>query len=211
MTGDKGGQNHYDENTYPARGTMMKRFLVVIPLILLILMNACSSDPTNADIATFVAQQTATLWTPTVGPIATPDIGGSQIVAYLNSALRAAETSTPLDELEQNMSARYQVRDVTFPQEKDGTSTFLVETNCECAANGQCCSYEQTFVKTMRAMYANSNQIIPLVPGQVKYMNVYCYDHASQYVVMHVLWSDVKEFLYGRLTGSQLASRVSHN
>jgi len=124
-----------------------------------------------------------------------------------------AETITPIAELEQTMGARYKVLDITFPKEKDGTSTFLVKTNCECNANGQCCSYEQTFIKTMRAIYLYKDQIIALADSvhDVKYMNVYCYDHESQYVIMHVLWNDVKEFLYGHITGTQLASRVSHH
>jgi hypothetical protein len=207
MTGDRGPKIYYDECIIPARGASMKRFSFVVPVILLILLNACGS-PGTTEGGIFIT------FTPTFTPPPPTALDTSTIVAKLNSTIETAETITPIAELEQTMGARYKILDVTFLQEKDGTSTFQVKTNCECAANGQCCSHEQTFIKTMRAIYLYKDQIIglvSLVSEPVKYMNVLCYDHESQYVVMHVLWNDVEEFLSGRLTGSQLASRVHHN
>jgi hypothetical protein len=182
----------------------MKRSLIGIPVILLMLLNACGNPGTPAG-GTFIT------FTPTITSPPTSSPESSRIVAYLSGVIRETEAATPLDELEQTIGARYQVLDVTFPLDKDGNPIFQVKINCECAGNGQCCSYQQTFVKTIRAMYVNQAEIIPLVPDSTQYMNVFCYDHLSQYVVIYVLWDDVKKFFSGQLTGSQLASRVSHN
>lgn len=183
----------------------MKRLVIIIPFILFVILNACGNPGMPPEGGIYVT------YTPTIALTPTPGPDGSQIVASLNQFLEGTEAATPLDQLEHTMSARYQVLDVSFPVENDGTITFQVNVNCECAANGQCCSHEQTFVETMRAMYPAKDLVIRLVPGNVKYMKVFCSDHSSQVVIMNVLWEDVKSFFYGHLTGYQLASRVQHN
>jgi hypothetical protein len=182
----------------------MKRFLPAIPLILLILLNACGNDPGGIPPAegTAVGQtQTASVWTPTISP--TPDPNESKIVDWLNAELSDA------DPLEKTLVANYQVQDVLFPHApNDSSIVFRVDIRCQCATNTQCCIPERMFVITILAMKKRADKIMEQVPGSVSEVKVVCFDSGLRIAVMAVLWPDVKGYLLDQINGYQLGSRV---
>jgi len=109
----------------------MKRLLPIVPVFLLILLNACGNTPAGISPAegTAVGQtQTAAVWTPTI--TSTPDPNESKIVEWLNDGLSSA------DMLEKALDASYYARDVSFPNVPGSSSTvFRVDIRCECAVN----------------------------------------------------------------------------
>jgi len=181
----------------------MKRVLFVVPIVLLILLNACIGDVTAIapPVGTAVGEtQTASVWTPTISP--TPDPNESKIVEWLNAELSNA------DALEQTLDARYQVVDVSFPVVNGLASVIRMDVRCECATNGQCCTPERTFVVTVGSLKKRSEKILEQVPGTVNELRVVCYDHLTQVGVMSASWMDVKSYLLEQLNGYQLGSRV---
>src|SRR5512133_4183470 len=129
------------------QGGPMKRLLLVIPLvILLLLLNACGNYPIGGpsphDVTAVLASLTATMWTITPSP--TPAPKQAKLVEWLNEELSSVDIA-----LEQTMDAKYQVVDVSFPAPNGLAAVMRVDIRCECAANGQCCYPERTFVATV--------------------------------------------------------------
>ena len=181
----------------------MKRVFFVVPIVLLLLLNACAGDITAIapPVGTAVAEtQTASIWTPTISP--TPDPNESKIVEWLNAELSNA------DALEQTLDARYQVVDVSFPPVNGLATSIRVDIRCECATNGQCCIPERMFVVTMGSLKKRTDKIVEQVPGTVNELKVVCYDHVTQVGVMSASWMDVKSYFLEQLNGYQLGSRV---
>src|ERR1051325_12164896 len=118
------------------QGGPMKRLLLVLPLVLLLLLNACGNYPVGgispSDGTAVGKTQTATVWTPTISPTPPPD--QSKIVEWLNSEL------SDTDSLEQALVARYRIFDVSFPIGSNGLATIMrIDIRCECSTYGQCC------------------------------------------------------------------------
>lgn len=183
----------------------MKRLLAILPIFLLILLNACADASASAiapDIGTKVAQtQTASMWTPTITPI--PDPNEPKIVEWLNEGLSAA------DPLERSLVANYQARDVFFPAAAGSPPTvFRVDIRCDCAFSTQCCVPEQMFVLTMLAMKNRTDKIIEQVPNSVSEVKVVCFNHEVQFAVLAASWSDARGYLLDQINGYQLGSRV---
>ena len=182
----------------------MKRCFSIVPVFLLMLLNACGSmTPTvPSNIGTAVGQtQTATMWTPTVTP--TPDPNEAKIVEWLNAELLNA------DPLEQTLDARYQVVDVSFPVSPVSLSTvFRVDVRCECATNANCCVPERMFVVIVEAMKKRAEKIIEQVPAGVSEMRVVCFEHTTHVGVISGWWLDVKGYLLDQINGYQLGARV---
>jgi len=182
----------------------MKRFLQVVPVLFLALLNACGTvSPTvPGDIGTAVAQtQTAAVWTPTISP--TVDPNEQKIVEWLNAELSAA------DSLEQTLDARYQAVDVSFPIAANGsTILFRVDVRCECASYTACCMPERTFVVTMWAMKKRQEKILEQMPGNLSELKVVCFDRLNYVGVMSAWWPDVRSYMLDQINGSQLGSRV---
>ena len=190
----------------------MKRFLLLIPIILLVLLNACSNNSANtAATQTAAAQtQTAQAWTSTPGPSPTFDSASPSIFNYLNLAIEHMETSDKFHQLEHITGASYQVTRVEFPQENNVSTIFRVEARCECAANAQCCSPTRTFVVTLNAMddLEFRERIIQLVPPTVRNLEVQTFDHGTPTNLMSVPWANVQSFLRNQISGFELASEV---
>lgn len=203
MTGDRGVRIHYDESIYPDGDATMKRYLPAIPVILLLLLNACGSPEGSTNTLTPTSM-------PNTEPVPTFDNVSPMIYDYLNRVLEnEIELSDKFQEVEHITGASYQVIDVSFPSNNDGTVVFHVSTRCECAANAQCCSSTRTFVMTLMAMDKSSSEtIISLVPQNAQTMEVWTYDHANQGNVMRVPWPEVIRFLHDEISGFQLASEV---
>lgn len=186
----------------------MKRFYIVIPLILLILLNACGSPGMPPEGGIYVT------YTPTIQPDAMYAYESSIIFSYLNNQIESKEFTTEFDRLEHIIGANYQVVNVSFPlNPNNGTLLFHVETRCECNLNSGCCSPTRTFIVTLMAMDENPNQyvndpIITMVPQPVNYLEVWTYDHMERNDEIYVPWTEVQRFLRGEIKGFELASQV---
>ncbi len=181
----------------------MKRFLLLIPFILL-LINSCAEAPVTIppQQGTAVAlTQTATVWTPTW--TASPDPPENKIVEWLNGELSNA------DPLEQTLDARYLVTEVSFPfTQGSSAQIFRVDLRCECAANTNCCVPERMFVVLMTAMKGSKDKLIKQVPSNVGAIKVICYDHTSQINVIGADWAEVRGYLNENVSGYELGAQV---
>lgn len=182
----------------------MKRFLPIVPIFFLTLLNACgSASPTvPADIGTAVAHtQTAVMWTPTVSP--TVDPSEPSIIEWLNAEFSSA------DSLEQTLDARYQAVDISFPITANGSTTLLrVDVRCECSSYASCCMPERIFVVTMWAMKNRHEKILEQMPGNINEVKVVCFDRLTPIGVMFAWWSDARSYMLGEINGFQLGARV---
>ena len=183
----------------------MKRFLLILPMFLLILLNACNGNSIPYTIGTAVGQtQTAAIWTATITYTPNPNEAG--IVTWLNTELSA------VDPLQVTLDARFQVLDVQFlPSYGTAYQLLQVEMSCDCTRNMQCCTPERMFVLVMLAMKKHRDDMLREVPNDVSEVNVVCYDRVTRIGVMVAWWVDVKDYLRDRLTGDQLAYRVQRN
>lgn len=181
----------------------MKRSLIVVPVILLLLLNACIDGypPITNEIGTAVAQtQTATMVTPTNTPTAKPK--ESKIVDWMNEELLKT------DALERSLDATYYVGDVSFWASNGVSIIMRVDVHCECSTNNGCCHPERTLIKAIESMRQQKDKIFNEVPGTVSELHIYCYDHLAQYGIMGASWSDVRNYLDNNINGYQFASRV---
>lgn len=186
----------------------MKRFLPIVPIIFLLLINSCGvyvPEEIPAPLWTSMVQtQTATVWTPTYTP--THDADESKIIGWLNETLLMA------DPLERTLDAKYQVVEIFFPTVPDSSLTvFRVDIRCICTFNPNCCTPERMFVITIGAMKNKAEKVIEDVPGSVHEVKVVCFDHSTQIGVMAASWMDVKDYLRNNINGSQLGARTYYS
>jgi hypothetical protein len=186
----------------------MKRFLIVIPVVLFIILAACGSDNTvNPDVGTMVAQtQTAKMVTAT--PTTTHVPSQAAIVNALNGALRGA------DPLEEGFDARFNIIDIVF--EVNGNPPFtdkiIIHIECEYVYK-QTCTAERSFVVLMHVFQKEGvrNKVIEQIPETIKTVQVKVFDNRnnrSQIGVVEALWQDVLAYGKGEITGDQLAVRA---
>ena len=182
----------------------MKRFLIAVPFVFFILLNACGNPTTGVPpvLGTAVGStQTAAIWTPTI--TSTPDPNESKIVEWLNEELAG------VDALEQILDASYQVQDVIFPPAPGGSSiVFRVDIRCQCAVNTQCCVPERVFVTALSAMKNRADKIIEQVPPNVSELKVVCFNNGVNLAVIGAAWQDVRGYLLKEINGYQFGSRV---
>jgi hypothetical protein len=194
----------------------MKYTLVLVPIILLVVLNACGTNPNDGggggeDIPSdvfyrVVATQTAMSWTLTPPP-PTPDI---QTIMYYLNLPPSDEFVVRLDDLEDTIGAGWKFLNVEFPPDKNNLmSVFQVDVRCQCAGNGQCCSRERGFIFTVLKMKPYISSINQYVPLTVKYMNVVTYNHENQFQGMSADWEDVKNFLTSSMNGSSFGFQVT--
>jgi hypothetical protein len=174
----------------------VKRSLILIPIILLVIINACQpSDPTNtvhqADTANAIASLTATNMPPSI-PTATPD--SNTMVIYLNSQ-PTEEFTVRLGQLEDTMGASYKFLNVEFLPTEGTKTIFQVDVGCHCARNGRCCSRQRGFVYTMLKMKPYANYFGTAVPSTIMYMNVVTFDDERPLPGISVDWVNVLSFL----------------
>ncbi|MFT3890438.1 MAG: hypothetical protein QM730_02290 [Anaerolineales bacterium] len=185
----------------------MKRFLVVIPIFLLLVLNSCGELPgtVSPQDGTAVGQtQTASVWTPTF--TASPDPPENRIVEWLNAEL--SKVDQPEDELEKTLDAHYLVTGVSFPNAPGSSAQiFRVDLRCECSSSSNCCVPERMFVVLMKAMKGN-DKIAKNVPSNVGAIKVLCYDHIVQNFVIGADWTSVKGYIEGNVSGYELGAQV---
>ena len=183
----------------------MKRLLPSIPILSLVLLNACGdlNPPTTVSgsiYTSLVQSMTATMWTPTPTPTFNPNI--PTMVNWMNADLFAANA------LEWTIDAKYQVADVRFPYKtENSTFVFRVDVHCECINGAECCIPERTFVAVIGSMKRNANTILTEVPGGISQLLVVSFKKKAPIGAMSASWQDVTEYLLGHLTGYQLGER----
>ncbi len=184
----------------------MKRFLLVIPVILLIFINACIGlGPTGGTVTP--------TWTPTLIFSPTEDTLSPAIFSELNMAIEGMVTSEPLNELEHIAGPSYQVVSVdVLPTDRIPT-TLQISVRCECAENGQCCNTARTFaatIVTLRNIYLSGNINEDKTPyATLNILEVWCFDHATRTGVVSVPWTDVVRFFQHDIDGFELWANVT--
>jgi hypothetical protein len=188
----------------------MKRSLVLVPIILLVILNACgdpNSLPPNFNGAQWTevaARQTALGWTPTISP--TPNPNESEIVRWMNVQPANPDGN---EVLEETIGPIYMVFGVTFPASFGIQDVFEVDVNCVCTRNTKCCSPDRMFVITMMKMQPFRDQIMAEVPSSVSWFKLMAFDHYVQIAEVDAPWSSVRGFLSNDITGYELGSQVN--
>ena len=189
----------------PKREVSLKRFLPIIPIFLLLLVNACGDITASISAAEWTAvwvTQTACLWTPTSSP--TPDPNESNIVYWLNMEFLAANP------LEQTLDARFMAVDASFPSQPGASfPIFRLVLRCTCGTNAQCCTAERGFVVAINAMQVHAGEIIKEVPGGTSHVEVVCFNQLTRIGAMTATWLDVQAYLLQQIDGHQLGWRVT--
>jgi hypothetical protein len=173
----------------------MKRSLViVIPLFLLVLLNACDTGrlPPLSQRQLAAIQQTLQV-------TAMPQ--SQRVQNLLNNRLNIDR----FDQLEESLVGKYDVIAVDFPY---GTY-FQVNMNCQCTDGSKCCDPRHMFFITVERMSLARDQILADVPGSVQNFDVVCYNNNLAFAVMIAPWDKVRGFLNGDVTAEQLSASVS--
>lgn len=185
----------------------MRRFLPVIPILFLMLLNACGSFSSPTVVPGYwqtsvIQSLTATLWTPMPTQTYNPNI--PTMVNWLN-----ADLST-INSLEWTLDAEYYVTNVSFPNIPNSLAlVFRLDVRCECVNGTECCIPERIFVAIMGSMKRNAPTILAQVPGGVNQMLVVCSKSKTHIGTMSASWQDVRDYLLGYLTGYQFGERVT--
>jgi hypothetical protein len=174
----------------------MKRLLVIIiPLLLLILLNACDTDrlPPLSQRQMAAIQQTLQV-------TAMPQ--SLRVMNLLNNRLDYDK----FDQLEDNLFGKYDVIGVDFPY---GTY-FQVNMNCQCADGSKCCEPRLMFFTAVQRISQARDQILADVPQTVQNLDVVCYNNNYAFAVIMAPWQTVKDFLNNpQANAADLSSSVS--
>ena len=177
---------------------MKRSFILVIPIALLVLINACNMSSGalpkySPEQWTAIAQTQQVMGQP----------GADRIKNWLNAVPFDYDK---IDALEESLVGKYDVTGVGFPQ---GKTFFEVGMNCECTSGSGCCVPEHMFVLTVQKISRARDQILAEVPPDVKYMDVVCYDHKFAFATMYAPWDTVKSFLLEQISASELSSQIT--
>lgn len=187
----------------------MKQFLLVIPVILLVLLNACGGNGTATSQNVIVSTSSPTT-------TSTPDPRSSQMFEYLNLSIEEQETADKYNQLEHITGASYQITNVDLPPDTNMSPIFRIDVRCECTVNARCCSPTRTFVVTVKAIENRNfrDQILYITDSMtINILEVWISDHADLTYVISAPWQDVKNFIYASPDsigdGFLLASKVT--
>lgn len=192
----------------------MKRFLVIIPVFLFILLGACgdtSRQGLDPSIHTFVAQtQTATVWTPAPAtPSATHIPKQAFIVKTLNDELRREA-----DPLEETLDVKFSILDVSFDRngKPPKTTTITIHVECEWIKD-QACTKERAFIALANAFAGLKpdarKKLVEQIPVTINTVQIRAFDHVTTQIgIVEVSWDCLLQFADGDITGDQLAART---
>lgn len=176
----------------------MKRSLIIlIPLLLLAVLNACSA---NGALPPYSSEQ----WTAiaiTQQVMSRPDT--DKIKLWLNSPLDYDK----FDALEKAFVGNYDVSAVVF---QNGTF-FQIIMNCTCNSGSTCCDPEHMFVITLVKIDQYKNQILAEVPDTVQAMDLVCLNNTAAFAKVSAPWEKVKTFLTTNdvVSAEELKSTIS--
>jgi hypothetical protein len=200
----------------------MKRFLILVPIILLIILNSCDTGGgKNVPTPTYdwyaISQAGTATNMPPLLPTVTPN--AQQILyALISSDLLSGgpdfykTLEAKSAELEGSVGADYQITDARYTLQKD-ILVFQIFVRCSCATGKPCCNIEHMFVQTMEKLYL-VNTLSPytiqtMVPGEVQEMEVVCSYQKKNIGTISAKWSDVQSFLRGDINGTQFGNLVT--
>ena len=176
---------------------MKRSLIIVVPLLLLAVLNACSANgalpPYSSDQWTAIAM--------TQQVMAWPDT--ERIKAWLNTPINYDK----FDSLEGQLVGNYDVLAVVFP---NGTF-FQIVLNCRCTSisSSSCCDPERMFLITLMKIDGYQNHILPEIPETVQTMDLVCLNNTAAFSKVSAPWEKVKGFLIGVVSAEDLKSSVS--
>jgi hypothetical protein len=176
----------------------MKRSLVIIiPLLLLVLLNACDTDR----LPPFSPTQWAAI-AQTQQVMSRPE--SEKIMFWLNSVPYNDDKFTAL---EKEMIGYYDVTNVGFPKE----TYFEIFLNCKCDSGSDCCDPERMFLITLQKISRSQYQILAEVPETVLDFDVVCLNNNRPFAAVYAPWNMVKTFLTTTdiVTAKELKSNIS--
>ena len=173
---------------------MKRSHVIVIPLFLLVLLNACDSGRLPP-----LSQRQLESIQATLQVTAMPQ--SQRIQNLMNNRLNVGR----LDQLEESLVGKYDVIGVDFPY---GTY-FQVNMNCQCAEGSKCCDPRRMFYVAVLRMSQAKDQILADVPSTVQNLDVVCYDHNFAFSVVIAPWDKVREFLNGTISAADLSASIS--
>ncbi len=160
---------------------MKRSLIIVVPLLLLAILNACSANgalpPYSSEQWTAIAQ--------TQQVMARPDT--DKIKLWLNSP----NSYDKFDALEKVLVGNYDVYAVVF---QNGTF-FQIVLNCTCDSGSNCCDPERMFLITLMKIDPYKNQILAEVPDTVQAMDLVCLNNTAAFAKVSAPWEKVKTFL----------------
>src|SRR5512139_2340342 len=161
---------------------MKRSLIIVVPLLFLVLLNACDTG----NLPPFSPSQWAAI---ELTQQATAMPQSQRIKNLLNNTLNFDRFS----QLEEKVVGTYDVTGVDFPY---GTY-FQVHMNCQCAEGSTCCDRRRMFLIVVWRLSLSKNEILADMPDTVQLMNVVCYNNNSPFAVEEAPWETVKGFLNG--------------
>lgn len=186
----------------------MRRFLLVMPVFLFVLLSACSG--VDAKMVQLVSQTlTATMWTPipvTSTPSAVPK--EAMMLNTLNEEFRKVS-----DPLERTFDAVFSVVDIGFDQSGNplSTKTLRIHIQCDWILKSSCTEQRAfvVFARVFKGMKPKPRKkITEQVPETVSIVQIKAFSHGSQLGIVEIGWRDLLLFANDDITGEQLAARV---
>jgi hypothetical protein len=184
----------------------MKRLLVVVPILLLVMLGACSGPGSGLDphTGTLVAQtQTASVWTPT--PLVTAVPNQVLILDTLNSGMRG------VDGLDEAIDAKFNVADIAFESYRNSSVTNLLRVQVECEwISKPSCTAERAFVVFVHAFAGKKirPKIIKEIPVTITIIQIKALDHLAPIGTVEIDLADLSAYLDGHITCDQLVARM---
>jgi hypothetical protein len=173
---------------------MKRSFVIVIPLLLLMLLNACDSDR----LPPLSPKQWAAFELTRQATAMPQNLRIKNLLGKMNNITR-------LDELEQSIVGKYDVLAVGFPSDY----YLEIDMNCECTEGTACCDPRRIFFVTMQRMFQSKDQVLAEVPSTVRTLDVVCFDHKFAFATVYVPWEKVRGFLQGVVSAAELNSSIS--
>jgi hypothetical protein len=161
---------------------MKRSLIIIVPLLLLAILNACSS---NGALPPYSNEQ----WTAiasTQQVMARPE--SEKIKFWLNSVPYNDDKFTAL---EKELIGYYDVTNVGFPKE----TYFEIFLNCTCDSGSNCCDPERMFMIALQKISRSQHQILAEVPDTVLDFDVVCLNNTLPFAAVYAPWNMVKTFL----------------
>lgn len=186
----------------------MKRSLIVVPLVLLVLLNACGPG--------YLPQFSGEQWTAIAQTQQVMNLNDQDKILYWFSVTPNPEQPDELEMLQQAMVGQYQVTKVLISPLTSSTNVLQVVVLCSCPSGGlECYSPEEMLTAVLLKMIPHRYQIMAEVPNTVEQMWVVRNAEANVPQGMaadtgvSIDWENVRRFLLGDLTGDQFRFMVT--
>jgi hypothetical protein len=177
---------------------MKRSLIIVVPLLLLAVLNACSANgalpPYSSDQWTAIAKTQQVMSRPE----------SERIKFWLNSVPYSDDKFTAL---EKELIGYFDVTNVGFPKD----TYFEIYLNCTCDSGSDCCDPERMFLIALLKVSHSQNQILAEVPETVQDFDVVCLNNTRPFAAVYAPWNVVKTFLTTTniISAKELKSNIS--